>query len=147
MKIVTMATAALLLGMMPLMADEVSPDVDAQIEQIIQAPSQERHRLMNRFKKQLAEMNEEERAAAISKLQERTMTQEQARDRIQTQERLQDASGEPLRTQTRTRDQQMQQLHQTDQMQQTQQMNRMQQMNQVQGAMKPSEAGTQQRGR
>ncbi len=144
MKIATIVTAALLLGMMPLMAEDVATtDVDAQIEEIQQAPAQERYRLMNQFKKQLGEMNAEDRAAAIAKLQDRTMTQDQlrdqtqdqtqdrTRDQIRDQDRLQDGTGDQIRTQ----EQQMQQLHQMDQLQQQQQMNQMQQQQQMQGSM------------
>lgn len=146
MKIATIAMAALLLGMVPVMAEDVTTtDVDAQIEEIQRAPAQERYRLMNQFKRQLAEMNEEERAAAIAKLQEQT--QDQSRDRIRTEERLHEGSGDRIRAQERMQERQMLQTQQMDQMQQTQQMNRMQNMNQMQGGAGTQQGGMQQQGR
>ena len=45
-------------------------DIDAQIEQIMQAPPQERRVLMNRFKERLATMNRQERMEAIRQLRQ-----------------------------------------------------------------------------
>ncbi|RUM43739.1 MAG: hypothetical protein DSY46_07485 [Hydrogenimonas sp.] len=46
-------------------------DIDAQIAQIQKADPKERRILMNQFKKQLAEMNREERMVAIHRLREK----------------------------------------------------------------------------
>ena len=126
MKIAPIMMAALLLSGMPLMAEDV--DVDTQIEEIVQAPAQERHRLMNEFKKRLSTMNEQERAEAISKLREQTRTT------TRTQERLEEGEGEQVRTQNRTQER----VQHTDQMNQMQQMNRMQEAAQPRGGMQQS---------
>ena len=49
-------------------------DVDAQIEAIQKAPVEERFKLMNAFKKEIVQMQEEERMHAIRKLQAMTQS-------------------------------------------------------------------------
>jgi len=46
-------------------------NIDTQIEAIQNAPKEKRVELMNKFKQQLANMNQEERSDAIAKMQER----------------------------------------------------------------------------
>ncbi len=70
MKIVTTAVAALLIGSFT--AVSANESIDAQIAKIQQAKAQERVQLMNEFKMQLADMNEQDRADAINQLRERT---------------------------------------------------------------------------
>ncbi len=80
--------------------------IDAQIEEIQNAPAQERVRLMNQFKKQLSAMNKEERGEAIAKMQskmqesgEMTQARVQERKRARIREAQEDASGEMNRHQ------------------------------------------------
>jgi hypothetical protein len=128
MKMINYALVAMMLGMMPVMADEVP--VDTQIEEILEAPAQERHMLMNRFKEQVRLMNEEDRANAIEKLQ--TRMQQQTR----TQIRINDGEGDMTRTQDRQQLRDMQGEGQMQQMQQ-QQMLQMQQQSPRGGGSTP----------
>ncbi|MDP3300762.1 MAG: hypothetical protein Q8S36_02215 [Sulfuricurvum sp.] len=65
MKILPIVFMTIILTTSMLFADD---SINAQIEMIQKAPSQERVELMNRLKVKLASMNEEERSAAISSL-------------------------------------------------------------------------------
>jgi len=124
MKITNIALSLALIGTLSLgMAEETTVNVDAQIAEIQAAPAQERVKLMNEFKQQLANMNEADRAAAIEQLQTRMHTRMQSAT----------AQGTTDATQTRTRMQTRTQEHaQEMQMQVTEQMNQMQHMNQNQ---------------
>ena len=80
--------------------------IDAQIEKIQNAPAQERVKLMNEFKQQLASMNQEQRQEAISAMQakmqatgEMTKEQAQERKREHVREAQVDATGEMNRHQ------------------------------------------------
>jgi len=80
--------------------------IDAQIEEIQNAPAQKRVKLMNRFKQELMTMNQEQRQEAVVKMQaemqaagEMTKTQVQERKKVRTREAQEDATGEVNRHQ------------------------------------------------
>lgn len=73
MKLYKSIFSILLLGTLTFsFADE---SIDAQIQEIKNAPPQERVKLMNKLKTQLANMNAEQRSEAISKLRTQSRTQ------------------------------------------------------------------------
>lgn len=76
--------------------------VDAQIQEIKNAPQQERVRLMNQFKLRLSEMNQEDREAAVALMRKET---------LQSQSKNSDG------------DSQIRHRHQINQMSQVEQMN------------------------
>lgn len=78
MKLSKSIFSILLLGSLTLSFSDMS--IDAQIQEIKNAPAQERVKLMNQLKTQLADMNAEQRSEAISQLRTQTRTQ----DRIQS---------------------------------------------------------------
>jgi len=87
-------TTALLLGSFTAVsADE---GIDAQISAIQNAKGDQRRELMNAFKRQLAEMNEQERSEAIAQMREQLqqMNQEQTQDR--TRSMVEDGKGEQM---------------------------------------------------
>jgi len=86
--------------------------VDEQIAAIQEAPAQERVRLMNQFKQRLANMNEEDRVAAIQQLQ----TQMQARTTDMTAQ-SEDAAQAMTQARTRTQEMQLQTNEEATQMQ------------------------------
>jgi len=96
-----------------------STSVDSQIAAIQAAPAQERVQLMNQFKQRLANMNQEDRMAAIAQMQEKM--QAQAGAHMQ--------AGQAMGEQTRTAAKEM---AQEKQMQANEQMAQMQNMNQRQ---------------
>lgn len=63
----------LLLGSLTLSFSDMS--IDAQIQEIKNAPAHERVQLMNQLKTKLADMNAEQRSEAISKLRTQTSVQ------------------------------------------------------------------------
>jgi uncharacterized protein YPO0396 len=78
MKFTKIALSLALMGIMSLgMAEDATTSadttvsIDAQIEAIQTAPAEERVELMNQFKQQLMQMNQEQRASAIAALQEK----------------------------------------------------------------------------
>jgi len=75
-------TAALLLGTLTQVG--ANETVDAQISAIQNADGDQRRELMNAFKRELSQMNEQERSEAIAKMREQLMTQEQAREHTRT---------------------------------------------------------------
>lgn len=87
-------------------------DIDAQIAEIQAASPEKRVQLMNDFKQQLASMNEAERAATISQMQEKMHTNVDATQAM---------------AQTRTRE-----MMQNQQIQANEQTIQMQNMNQLQ---------------
>ena len=96
-------TTLVLLGTLTL-GLAVDATIDAQIEAIQNAPAQERVRLMNQFKQQLATMNKEQRQEAVAKMQAEMqaageMTQAKVQERKQIREAQTDAAGEMVRTQ------------------------------------------------
>lgn len=90
----TLLTLALLGGLTFSFAEDAAT-IDDQITEIQNAPAQERVRLMNQFKLRVANMNGEDRQAAITQLQQRMRTNtsesvnaEQEMQMQQTQEML-----------------------------------------------------------
>ena len=80
--------------------------IDAQIERIQNASAGEKVELMNKFKKRLATMSQEQREGAIDALQtkmqaagEITQAQVQERKRVRVREAQEDATGEMNRHQ------------------------------------------------
>ncbi|MDH4944439.1 hypothetical protein [Sulfurimonas sp. C5] len=69
----TLLTLALLGGLTLSFAEDPAT-IDKQITEIQNAPAQERVRLMNQFKLRVANMNNEDRQAAITQLQQRMRT-------------------------------------------------------------------------
>ena len=100
----------------PLVADAQPSSIDMQIQAIHQAAPQERVKLMNAFKEQLASMNAEERSAAISEM--RTQMQgHQGRETQQHQEMREHAQHEQMQQSERMqRMDQMQERHAGEQM-------------------------------
>jgi len=137
-----LAAAAILAATMLNAADAT---VDEQIDQIVTAPAQERHMLMNRFKERMMQMNEADRAEAMTKLQTRTQEQSRIQDRTGTGEGDQTRTQTRTQTQTRSQLQDQQQLDQMNQMQQMQQQQRMQNANQMHETM-PQGGGMQMQG-
>ena len=76
------------LGSTLLMANE---SIDAQIQKIQDAPPQERVELMNSFKKQLRNMNSEDRIQAISSLRNSTngVSQQNPKDMVRDSQMMQ----------------------------------------------------------
>ncbi|MDF1880420.1 hypothetical protein JHD50_03725 [Sulfurimonas sp. MAG313] len=124
-------------------ANEVN--IDVQIEQIKNASAQERVELMNEFKVQLSEMNQEDRTQTISKLQEEMRAQHQENEDAHSSsthdasvEHTQAEHTEMAQSQDRQHNAsedmqenaQMLQMEQNEQMQQNQQMNQQQAGNQ-----------------
>ena len=76
-------------GLVQLVADTQPSSIDMQIQAINQAAPQERVKLMNQFKEQLASMNADERSVAISEMRsqmqghESKQTQQQMREHAQ----------------------------------------------------------------
>lgn len=64
----------LILGTFMLTTADLS--IDQQIENIKNAPAKKRVEMMNQFKLKMAEMNQQERSNAISKLQEKIQNQQ-----------------------------------------------------------------------
>ncbi len=93
-------TLALLGSLTAVMAAEATVSVEAQIEAIEKAPQQERVRLMNQLKEQLATMSPEERQKVMQELHLR----------VQNQTGEMDGEGDKLQTRTRTREQTRDQL-------------------------------------
>jgi len=109
--------------------------IDAQIEKIQNAPAQERVELMNEFKQQLANMNKEERMAAISQMQEKM--QAKVQDNMD--------NTKEMGNMTHQRAQEMAQGKQAeamDHMNQMQNMNQMQAGNQMKHMMDQGGAAT-----
>lgn len=87
-------TTALLLGSFTAVsADE---GIDAQISAIQNAEGDQRRELMNAFKRQLAQMNEQERSEAIAQMREQLqqMNQEQTQERTRTM--VEDGKGDQM---------------------------------------------------
>jgi len=127
MKILTQSLAAItLLGTLTLCSAEV--DINTQLEAIANAPAQERVQLMNQLKQQIAAMNAEDRAAAISQMRTQMQTQAQAKaqDGVNhADEHTEDGQGEMNQMQNRVQTQQqthMQNMEHTEQMMQHQAM-------------------------
>ena len=107
---------AIMGSLFPLAADTQSSSIDMQIKAIHQAAPQERVKLMNAFKEQLASMNAEERSAAISEM--RTQMQgHQGRETQPHQEMREHAQHEQMQQSERMqRMDQMQERHAGEQM-------------------------------
>ena len=90
------------------------PSIDQQIASMQKATPQERVKLMNQFKQQLASMNSEQRAKSISQLREQMKTEHE-------------------QTNTHAQGEQMHGNAQHNQMQQSEQLQRMEQMQQRHG--------------
>ena len=94
-------TTLVLLGTLTLgLAQDAT--IDAQIEEIQNAPLQERVKLMNQLKLRLSTMNQEDRSEAIAKMQAKmqatgTMTKAQARERERIRKSQVEATEEMLR--------------------------------------------------
>jgi len=73
MKLNKSIVSILLLGSLTLSFSDMS--IDAQIQEIKNAPEHERVKLMNKLKTDLAQMNEEQRSEAIQQLRTQTRTQ------------------------------------------------------------------------
>ena len=103
--------------------------IDAQIEAIQSAPAGERVELMNEFKTQLSNMNEEDRSAAITQMREKMQAQMQERGESgeMNHEQMQEH-----RAEMQERGAQMQEHASEMQMEHGNEMNRMQNMNQQQ---------------
>ncbi len=102
---------------MPELAQKIqSEEMELKINEIKNAEPAKRVELMNKFKLELAQMNEEERAETIAQMQKQ-MNKNQVKTAEQTQEQK--------RIQTKVQQQQMDQI---------QNMNKTEQMNQRQGA-------------
>ena len=111
---------------------ETTVSVDAQIAEIQAAPAQERVELMNQFKQRLANMNQEERAAAITALQEKMQASgkafgSQTRTDAQMAKENTKAMGEMTSMRAKEHAQEMQ-------IQNSEEINQMQNMNQHQTA-------------
>ncbi len=78
-------------SLVQLVADTTPSSIDMQIKAINQAAPQERVKLMNQFKEQLANMNSDERSAAISEMRSQMQghTSEQTPQHQELQERVQ----------------------------------------------------------
>ena len=109
----------LFLASMTLLSAQEPLTIDQQIEAIRKAAPQERVKLMNQFKQQLASMNAEERSKSISRL----------RTKIQG-------------TQEHTASEQMNSEAQRDQMQQNEHLQRVEQMQQQHGGQQIHEMET-----
>lgn len=105
--------------------------IDAKIEQIHTAPAQERYRLMNALKKELAAMNAQQRAEAIAKLRSGVEGNTEAPATVPDRSH----SGTP-----------MQQVRQNDQMNQMQQIRRQTGTQQKPSPVTPSSPGHGQNG-
>ncbi|WP_353661934.1 hypothetical protein [Hydrogenimonas sp. SS33] len=114
----TMLLAAALCASAALFASESgSVNIDAQIEEIKKAPPSQRRELMNRFKMELAHMNQQQRMEAIRQL--RASMQPRMRNGAEQGHGM---MSPPMR-----------QIVDTDQMRQTQHMGHMEMMGQHQG--------------
>ncbi len=127
-----------------LLAEEATQEqlqIRAMIQEIKEAPEGERYMKMNAFKKQLRQMNAQNRQEALQELQTQLATKEQTQ--TQTQQRTQlrvnedEGEGEMIRTRTQTRTQQQLQEAQ----QQLQMQNQIQNQNRIQ-KMDPGALGT-----
>jgi len=147
MKSITLsATTLILLGTLTVgMADttEVSLENSVTEQTMTQTQTkemkQERVRQMNQFKKQLSDMPQEDREAAIAaqetKMQTQTRTQTRTQARTHSGDAVETQSSEGAKTMTQTQTRTMTQQHsRTQEMTQTQQMQQMQQMQQRHGA-------------
>jgi len=95
------ATALVLVGMLTLgLAADAT--IDAQIEEIQNAPLKERVKLTNQLKLRLSTMNQEDRSEAIAKMQAKmqatgTMTKAQIRERERIRKSQAESTEEMLR--------------------------------------------------
>lgn len=111
---------------MPELADKIQNDTIAQkINEIKNADPMQRRELMNSFKQELAQMNEQERGQAIAQ-----MRKEMNQERVQTKENAQNMQQKRLMDKSEE-EQQMQQREQINQRQGTEQ-GRQQQINKQQ---------------
>ena len=96
-------TTLVLLGTLTL-GLAVDATIDAQIEEIQNAPATEKVKLMNEFKLQLSTMNKEQRQETVAKMQAEMqaageMTQAQVQERKQVRIDQAEATGEMVRAQ------------------------------------------------
>jgi hypothetical protein len=134
MKFTKITLSVALLGALTLgMADDTAQtdnntnnSIDAKIEKIQNAPAQERVKLMNEFKQQLAKMNQEDRMEAISQMQEKM----QGINKENMQDRQNEAHAKY--TDAQERQGQMHEMGHDRQAEAMEHMNQMQNMNQAQ---------------
>jgi hypothetical protein len=127
---------------MPDLADKIQNDYIAQrIDEIKNTDPMQRRELMNSFKQELAQMNEQERTEALTQMRKEMLpadkTQIRDQDQVRDQKRLQDGS-------QKEQLQQMEQMQQRDQMNQRQGAEQLRQQ-QIQGTMQPDTNGFGQR--
>jgi len=144
MKFAKITLSVALLGALTLgMADDTATTdttstIDAQIEAIQTAPAQERVQLMNEFKQKLMTMNQEERMAAITQMQEKM----QAKAGGAQEFGVNTATMAKDMTKTRAQEMQMQANEQMSQMQNMNQQQAGSQFIQTGGASAGSPAGS-----
>lgn len=120
---------------MPDLAQKIqSEEIAQKIEEIKNADPMQRRELMNSFKKELSQMNEEQRTEAISQMR-KEMNQERVQSGEQTKEQTQNM--EQKQTQEKVEEQQMRQMQN---MQQSEQMNQRQGADQFRQGMDNTQA-------